>query len=182
MFAVRFAVTTPLVFFWQTCLSQFSAIHFFINSAGVSLPWSLAILGQWDFLASPYLVTLSLTCLCFEVKSESRSVVSNSLWPHVLYSPRNSLGQNTGLGKPFPSPGDLPNPGMEPRSPALQVDSLPFEPQGKPPKKSVLGGIKLWWKTWVLKSRQAGFPDSAYPGSFPAISEPHFLTCKKGGL
>ena len=35
-------------------------------------------------------------------------------------------------GQPFPSPGDLPNPGIEPRSPALQVDSLPAEPQGKP--------------------------------------------------
>ena len=35
----------------------------------------------------------------------------------------------------FPSPGDLPNlpdPGIEPRSPVLQVDSLPAEPQGKP--------------------------------------------------
>ena len=32
----------------------------------------------------------------------------------------------------FPSPGDLPNPGIEPRSPALQVDSLPSEPPGKP--------------------------------------------------
>ena len=31
-------------------------------------------------------------------------------------------------GKPFPSPGDLPNPGIEPRSPALQEDSLPAEP------------------------------------------------------
>ena len=31
--------------------------------------------------------------------------------------------------KPFPSPGDLPNPGMEPRSPALQVDSLPAKQQ-----------------------------------------------------
>ena len=30
-------------------------------------------------------------------------------------------------GLPFPSPGDLPNPGTEPRSPALQVDSLPTE-------------------------------------------------------
>ena len=35
-------------------------------------------------------------------------------------------------GSPFPSPGDLPNPGVEPRSPALQVDYLPTEPQGKP--------------------------------------------------
>ena len=34
--------------------------------------------------------------------------------------------------KLFPSPGDLPNPGVEPRSPALQVDSLPAEPPGTP--------------------------------------------------
>ena len=32
-------------------------------------------------------------------------------------------------GKPFPSPGDLPNPGLESRSLTLQVDSLPAEPQ-----------------------------------------------------
>ena len=31
---------------------------------------------------------------------------------------------------PFPSPGDLPDPGIEPRSPALQADSLPSEPPG----------------------------------------------------
>ena len=34
-------------------------------------------------------------------------------------------------GLPFPSPGDLPNTGIEPRSPALQADSLPSEPTGK---------------------------------------------------
>ena len=33
---------------------------------------------------------------------------------------------------PGPPPGDLPNPGIEPRSPALQADSLPAEPPGKP--------------------------------------------------
>ena len=32
---------------------------------------------------------------------------------------------------PFPSPGELPNPEIEPGSPALQVLSLPFEPPGK---------------------------------------------------
>ena len=31
----------------------------------------------------------------------------------------------------FPSPGDLPNPGIKPRSPALQADSLPSGPPGK---------------------------------------------------
>ena len=35
-------------------------------------------------------------------------------------------------GLPFPSPGDLPDPGIEPMSPALQADSLPSEPPGKP--------------------------------------------------
>ena len=45
-------------------------------------------------------------------------------------------------GQPFPSPGDLPNPGIEPRSPALQVDFLPAEPQGKP-KNTGVGGLSL---------------------------------------
>ena len=35
-------------------------------------------------------------------------------------------------GLPCPPPGDLPNPGTEPRSPALQVDSLPAELPGRP--------------------------------------------------
>ena len=35
-------------------------------------------------------------------------------------------------GLPFPPPGDLSDPGIEPRSPALQADSLPSEPPGKP--------------------------------------------------
>ena len=34
-------------------------------------------------------------------------------------------------GLPFPSPGDLPNPGIEPGSPVLQADSLPSEPPRK---------------------------------------------------
>ena len=42
---------------------------------------------------------------------------------------RNSPGKTTGL--PFPSPGDLPDSGIEPMSPALQADSLPTEPPGK---------------------------------------------------
>ena len=35
-------------------------------------------------------------------------------------------------GLPFPSPGNLPDPGIEPGSPALQVDALPSEPSGSP--------------------------------------------------
>ena len=82
-------------------------------------------------------------------KSESGSVLSNSLRPHGLYSPRNSPGQNTGVGSlsqgkgedPL-SPGDLPNPGIKSKSPALQADSLPAEPQGKP-KNTGVGSLSL---------------------------------------
>ena len=45
-------------------------------------------------------------------------------------------------GEPFPSPGDLPNPGIKPRSPILQADSLPAEPQGKP-KNTGVGSLSL---------------------------------------
>ena len=40
-------------------------------------------------------------------------------------------------GLPFPSPGDLPNPGIKTRSPILQVDSLSAESQGKPKNTGV---------------------------------------------
>ena len=47
----------------------------------------------------------------------------------------------------YPSPGDLPNPGIEPGSPGLQVDSLPAEPAGK------------WSRAWVL-----------HTGALPALA------------
>ena len=45
-------------------------------------------------------------------------------------------------GWPFPSPGDLLGPGLEPRFPALQADSLPAEPPGKP-KNTGVGSLSL---------------------------------------
>ena len=56
----------------------------------------------------------------------------NSLQPHGLYSPWNSPGQNTGVGRLSFLRGNLPNPEIKPRSSTLQADSLPAEPQGKP--------------------------------------------------
>ena len=65
----------------------------------------------------------------FKVISVSHSVVSNSLWPYGLW-PTAPLSiefsrQEYWSGLPFPTPGDLPDPGIEPGFPALQVDSLP---------------------------------------------------------
>ena len=61
--------------------------------------------------------------------SESCSAVSDSV-THGLCSPWNSLSRDTGVGSFLQ--GDLSDPGIEPRSPALQADSLPSEPPGKP--------------------------------------------------
>ena len=47
-----------------------------------------------------------------------------------------------GHREPFPSPGDLPKPGIEPRSPTSQVDSLPAEPHGKT-KNTAVGSLSL---------------------------------------
>ena len=83
---------------------------------------------------------------------ESRSVVSESLQPRGLHGPWNSPGQNTEVGRPFPSPGDLPNPGIEPRSPALQAGSLPAEPQGKP-KNTGVGSLSLL--QWIFPTQES---------------------------
>ena len=53
----------------------------------------------------------------------------------VAYQAPLSMGfsrQGYWSGLPFPSPGDLPDPGIEPGSPVLQADALPSEPLGKP--------------------------------------------------
>ena len=67
----------------------------------------------------------------------------------VAYQASLSMGfsrQEYWSGLPFPSPGDLPDPGIKPRSPALQADALPSEPPGKPAKAEYL------WKRWVLSA------------------------------
>ena len=64
--------------------------------------------------------------------SEGHSVVSASLQPCGLYGPWNSLGQNAGVGSLSLLQGICPTQRSNPGPPALQADSLPAEPQGKP--------------------------------------------------
>ena len=69
-----------------------------------------------------------------KVKSLSPAQLFATSWTIVYQAPQ-SMGfsrQEYWSGLPFPSPGDLPNPGIKPGSPALQTDDLPSEPLGKP--------------------------------------------------
>ena len=77
---------------------------------------------------------------------------STTLWTIVHHQVPLSLGffrQEYWSGLPFPSPGDLADPGIEPESPvspALLVDSLPTEPLGKPLEPS--GNSHFYYGTW----------------------------------
>ena len=69
-----------------------------------------------------------------EVKSLSRVRLFATPWT-VAYQAPPSMGfsrQECWSGLPFLSPGDLPDPGIKPRSPTLQADALPSEPPAKP--------------------------------------------------
>ena len=75
-----------------------------------------------------------------KVKLLSRVWLFVTPWT-VAYQAPLSMGfsrQQYWSGLPFPSPVDLPNPGIEPRSPALQTDALPSEPPGKSLQKEML--------------------------------------------
>ena len=77
-----------------------------------------------------------------EVKSFSSVWPFTSPWTVAHKAPPSMefSRQEYWSGLPFPSPGDLPNPGIEPRSPALQADALTSEPPGKP-----------WFSVWESK-------------------------------
>ena len=83
--------------------------------------------------------------------------MSDSLQPHGLYSPWNSPGQNIGMHSLSLFQGNLPNPGIEPRSPTLQADSLPAEPPGKP-KNTGVGSLSLLQGIFPAQVSNPGLP------------------------
>ena len=85
----------------------------------------------------------------------SHSVMSDSLQPHGLQPTRLLVhGKNTGVGC-HPPLGDLPNPGIEPRCPTMQADSLPSEPPGKP-MNTGLGSLCLLQGIFLTQESNQG--------------------------
>ena len=78
--------------------------------------------------------------------------MSNSLRHHGLHSPWNSPGQNTGVGSRSLLQGIFPNPGIKPRSPRLQADSLPAELPEKPKEKEEKNKIRRKDESWITIS------------------------------
>ena len=82
----------------------------------------------WPILANFQLILVIKIDVIVKVKVAQSC---DSLRPHGLYSPWNSLGQNTGVGSCSFLQGILPTHWIKPKSPTLQGDSLPAEPPGK---------------------------------------------------
>ena len=92
----------------------------------------------------------------------SHSVMSDSLRPHGparLLCPWGFSRQEYWDGLSCPPPGNLPNPGIKPRSPALEVDSLLSESPGKP-TNTEMGSLSLL---------QGNLPDSGIKAGSPAL-------------
>ena len=81
-----------------------------------------------------YIYILYICIYRSEVKSLSCVRLFATPWTVAYQAPPSMglSGQEHWSGLPFPSPGDLPDPGIEPRSPTLQADTLTSEPPGKP--------------------------------------------------
>ena len=104
---------TPLYhFFLQPCL----LIRYLLKSQ-ISRSFFLDILVQRVWHRAQESLCLSRFLCEFEIESESRSVVSDSLRPHGLYSPCNSPGQNTGVGSHSFIQGIFPTQGSSPGLP-----------------------------------------------------------------
>ena len=89
-----------------------------------------------------------------KVKSLNHVRLFATPWTVAYQTPLSMDRQEYWSGLPFPSPGDLPNPGTEPRSPALEADTLPSEPPGKPLSQasndgwSFIEDLRVSWEKW----------------------------------
>ena len=97
------------------------------------------------YFSSRYPGHISCFFTCHLPLSLSRVQLFVTPWT-VAYQAPLSIGfsrQECWSGLPFPSPGDLPDPGIEPGSPTLLADALPSEPPGKPHYSKANHGQKV---------------------------------------
>ena len=77
----------------------------------------------------------------------------------VVYQAPPFMGfsrQECWSGLPFPSQGDLPHPGIDPRSPTLQADTFPSEPPGKPWAKCQSVSLRYYFTPRLLHTQSKG--------------------------
>ena len=131
---------------WVSCRQHIYGSCFCIHSTSLCL-----LFGAFNLFNCVGFVFVSLFLKCFlprevhlafvvklvwkwkKVMSLSRVQLFANPWIVACQAPPSVgfSGKESWSGVPFPFPGDLPDPGIEPRSPTLQADSLPSEPPRK---------------------------------------------------
>ena len=138
--ACVFLCAAVILNFWKFLIYAFFS-HFYPLPKNALCPFSTTSFG--------------LPLLCFVTES------CLTLCDPMNYSPpgssvhEDSPSKNTGV--PCPPPGDLPNPGIKHRSPTLQADSLPSEPQGKP-KNTRVGSLSFLQGNFSTQESNLGLP------------------------
>ena len=140
--------------------SVFPSIRVFSNELALCIRWS----KYWSFSISPsneYSVLIFFRIDWFDIyevkwRSEVKVAYSCQIFatPWAIQSMEFSRPEYWN-GQPFPSPGDLPNPGIDPRSYTLQVDSLPVQPQDKC-KNTGMGSLSLLQQIFMTQESNQG--------------------------
>ena len=109
--------------------------------------------------------------------------MSDSLWPHGLYLSMEFSRPEYWSGS-CPPPWDLPNPGIKPRSAALQADSLPAEPPGKP-KNTGVGSLSLLKRIFLTQESNRGLLNCRqvlYQLSYQGNGKPPQYSCLENSM
>ena len=148
--------------FWGYCPSASkpvpvqSVTQALCSETGLPLPRGAVITRQWDVVRGAQALALAVPISTFwmwgveepqvlcEVKWLSRVRLFVTPWTVAYQAPLSMefSRQEYWSGLPFPSLGNLPDPGIKPGFPTLQADALPFEPPGKVPCS------RFWEQTW----------------------------------
>ena len=100
-------------------------------------------------------VALSRECAVLNGSVMSNSLQAHGLQPSRLFDPQGLSRQEYWSGLPCSPPGDLLSPRIEPRSPALQADSLPSELPGKS-KNTGVGSLSLLQGIFLTQESNSG--------------------------
>ena len=146
--------------YWNFVAKWHEAIKTFASSSAQSVTFLSSLQGFLEWRQNVALQVRLGLILSLKTKKrwwqEQMSVIDHyNIWSEVKWKPLSRVRlfttpwtiQSMKFSRPEYwsgiSPGDIPNPGIEPRSPALQVDSLPVEPLPGKPKNTGVGSLSL---------------------------------------
>ena len=118
-------------------------------------------------------IKVGMVCMCVLVTKLCPTVVTPWIVAHQAPLSMGFSRQEYWSGLPFPSPGDLPDPGIEPRSPTLQADALTSEPPGKPLQKGRILFFPLGVTAGWCYSRRVCVRDRVKPLKDQLVSTAH---------